>query len=165
MRISYMLSRLYLQAFTNRRRRYFERQSQRITLRRRAVLNVHYVSSVRKDAIVPLRKKNETRTVVIAVIVLIVFLLIRRENHVMLKAPMGRSYFRPKMSSLPTASQFGREVRRRKLKLDDQNSLVNCAPLKLWAKTHRHHNYVPEWLLSAWPMPVFEKDVRASRHD
>ena len=31
--------------------------------------------------------------------------------------------------------------------------------LRVWAKNHRFHDYVPEWLLSAWRMPVFEKNA------
>lgn len=31
--------------------------------------------------------------------------------------------------------------------------------LRVWAKNHRLRDYVPEWLLSAWRLPVFEKDA------
>ena len=78
------------------------------------------------------------------------------EQSQLLKAPKGMSYFRPKLFSPPTASRFEREVRRRKLKLDDQNSLVNCAPLKMWAAANRFRVYIPEQLLAAWRLPVTE---------
>lgn len=45
------------------------------------------VSPVRKDDLVPQRKNNEIRTVVIVVIALIVFLLIRRERHFTYRHP------------------------------------------------------------------------------
>ena len=81
------------------------------------------------------------------------------EQSQFLKSPKGMSYFQPKMFSPPTASKFEREVRRRKLKLDDQNSLVNCAPLKMWAAANRFRVYIPEQLLAAWRLPVPESRI------
>jgi hypothetical protein len=49
-----------------------------------------------------------------------------------------------------------------KWKLDTEESLVKSARLQGWAETHRYEDYVPEWLLSAWRMPMFEKDASCS---
>jgi hypothetical protein len=81
------------------------------------------------------------------------------EQSRLLKSPKGTSYFKIKMASLPTASKFECEVRRRKLKLDDQKSLVNCVPLKTWAEKNRFRAYIPTELLSAWRLPVPEARV------
>jgi hypothetical protein len=56
-------------------------------------------------------------------------------------------------------SKYGRLVRT--LKLDSKESLVNSARLRAWAKTHRRHQFIPEWLLDTWHLSLFEKDVAA----
>jgi hypothetical protein len=65
--------------------------------------------------------------------------VIEQSNGVELKMPRGASYlyFKIKMFAPARASKFEREVRRRKLNLDDQKSLLESAPLRTWAEKHR----------------------------
>ncbi len=72
---------------------------------------------------------------------------------VKLKAPIGATYIK---LITPTCSKFEREVRRRKLKLDDQKSLLESRPLRMWAEKHRFRDYIPSELLAAWRLPVPE---------
>ena len=62
----------------------------------------------------------------------------------------------PATPALPATacSKFEREVRRRKLKLDDQKQLVESAALRTWAEKHRFRAYIPTELLAAWRLPV-----------
>ncbi|MBZ5652696.1 MAG: hypothetical protein LAO18_19685 [Acidobacteriia bacterium] len=74
----------------------------------------------------------------------------------LMKPPVHAHYVK---LTIPTRSKFEREVRRRRLKLDDQESLVNCAPLKAWVEKHRFRAYVPTELLTAWRLSVPEARV------
>jgi len=56
-------------------------------------------------------------------------------------------------------SKYERMVRTLKLDSTDNKALANSAKLRAWCKTHRKHEYVPEWLLDTWHLSVFEKDV------
>jgi hypothetical protein len=62
--------------------------------------------------------------------------VIEQSNGVKLKAPIGATYVR---LITPACSKFEREVRRRKLKLDDQKSLLESAPLSSEKLTDRKH--------------------------
>jgi hypothetical protein len=73
--------------------------------------------------------------------------------------PPHRPVVRLKPKAKASSSKFEREVRRCKLKLDDQKSLVNCAPLKAWVEKHRLRYYVPTELLTAWRLPVTEARI------
>ncbi len=87
--------------------------------------------------------------------------VIEQSNGVKLKMPRGASYlyFKIKMFAPARASKFEREVRRRKLKLDDQKSLLESAPLRTWAERHRFRHYVPSELLEGWHLPVPEARI------
>jgi hypothetical protein len=58
----------------------------------------------------------------------------------------------------PKMTKYDRLVRKLGLDAADRGSLIACAPLRQWAKTHRRREYVPEWLLDSWNLSVFEKD-------
>ncbi len=82
--------------------------------------------------------------------------VIEQSNGVKLKAPIGATYVK---LITPACSKFEREVRRRKLKLDDQKSLLESVPLRTWAEKHRFRAYIPSELLTAWRLPVPEARV------
>ncbi|MGZ4731002.1 MAG: hypothetical protein ACXVZH_02545 [Terriglobales bacterium] len=84
--------------------------------------------------------------------------VIEQSNGVKLKAPIGAKYVRL-VQVTPAGSKFEREVKRRKLTLDDQESLLASAALRRWAERHRFRHFIPEQLLTAWHLPVPEARV------
>ncbi len=76
-----------------------------------------------------------------------------------LKAPIGATYVKLSRGITPACSKFEREVRRHKLNLDDQKSLLESATLRTWAEKHRFRAYIPSELLAAWRLPVPEARV------
>lgn len=45
----------------------------------------------------------------------------------------------------------------------DRRKLFACEKLRKWAERNRDRKYIPEWLLNAWGLELWERDINLSK--